>query len=92
MKNIQLEGRPWMVIATNGFGAKIQSEPKQKEGYWYIYQLYTTCFLEFKNLEDLKECITFLDKKDSYWNYDPITILKSGSHKHFMDLVYKENK
>lgn len=88
-----LEGRSWMDIAINKFGAKILEEPRQEEGYFYIYQVFTTCFVEFKNLNTLKECIKYLDNNDKYWNYDPYTILKSGKHNHFMELEkIKKNK
>ena len=74
-----LEGRLWMQLAADKFNAKRVAHPK--EGKHYIYQLYTTAYVEFETLEELHNCKEWLDKNDRYWNYDPVKIFSGLERK-----------
>ena len=67
-----MEGRTWHKAAMNN-GAKIV--PEIKVGFVYLYQLYTTCYAEFKTIEEADAFRDFADKNLTYWDYDGVATI-----------------
>lgn len=47
--------------------------------------IYTECFVEFESIDNLKNCIKYLDSNVDYWDYDAYGIYKSQPHRHYTD-------
>lgn len=71
-----MEGRGWHNIARNR-GAILR--PSMKHGKVYLYQLYTTCFVEFENMEAALEFRKYADENIAYWDYDPVATLDTNN-------------
>ena len=71
-----LEGRGWMENVFKNFDAIPVG--KMKRNKYYLYQLYTTLFIEFKTIEELENCKKWLNENDEYWNYDPVATLDTS--------------
>lgn len=67
-------------------GAKLK--PYMQLGNWYIYQLYTSCFVEFDTLDKLLDFRRYADKNIPYWDYDPVCIINTNDSK---DIEYWKN-
>ena len=74
-----LEGRCWMDTAIK-HGGKIVglNDIKRDSGKFYLYQIYTTCFIEFNSMDELKSCVEILNKEEKYWDYDPVLKLSAN--------------
>ena len=70
-----MEGRPWCRIARE-HGAKLVSE--MVPGKVYLYQLFTTCFVEFDTVEKAQAFREYADKNLPYWDYDPVAMIDTN--------------
>lgn len=67
-----MEGRGWHKVAAER-GAKLR--PDMQRGKVYLYQLYTTCFVEFETVEQAKMFCQYADQNLRGWNVDPVVII-----------------
>lgn len=75
MSEIVMEGRDWHRTARE-HGAKLV--PKMKPGKVYLYQLYTTCFVEFDTKEAAEKFRAFADTNLGWWDYDPVATIDTS--------------
>ena len=74
-----LEGRRWMDTAIKHGGKVVGlSSITRDSGKFYLYQVYTTCFIEFNSMDELNSCVEILDKEEEYWDYDPVLKLSAN--------------
>ena len=76
IKGDVMEGRGWHSVARNK-GAILR--PSMKRGKVYLYQLYTTCFVEFENMEAALAFRKYADENIAYWDYDPVATLDTNN-------------
>lgn len=70
-----LEGRSWHKIAQEqGFPLR----ESMSIGKIYLYQLYTSIFVEFNDIESAKNFRKYMDYIDRYWSYDPVALLDTN--------------
>lgn len=70
-----MEGRGWHSIAREK-GAVLR--PNMQRGKVYLYQLYTTCFVEFESMEAAIAFRKYADENIAYWDYDPVATLDTS--------------
>lgn len=70
-----LEGRKWHKVAKDN-GHPLRGD--MQRGKVYLYQLYTTIFVEFDTVEDAEDFRKYLDSTLSYWDYDPVATLDTN--------------
>lgn len=75
-----MEGPSWYQEAREKFQAGIVG--KMQRGKAYLYQLYTTCFLEFNTLEEAKACYTWAEENVLYFGYDPVSVIDTSNPEH----------
>lgn len=66
-------GPGWYGKVRDKYGAKIVEEMVPDKAY--LYQLYSTCFLEFGSLEAAKSYYDEGKREDPYFGIDPVTII-----------------
>ena len=49
-----------------------------QRGKVYLYQLYTTCFVEFDTLEQATAFRRYADENIEYWDYDPVATIDTN--------------
>lgn len=70
-----LEGRGWHKTAReHGFPLR----ESMSIGKIYLYQLYTSIFVEFNDIESAKNFIKHMDSIDKYWSYDPVALIDTN--------------
>lgn len=72
-----MEGPSWYQEAREKFQAGIVG--KMQRGKAYLYQLYTTCFLEFDTPEEAKVCYEWAEENVLYFGYDPVSIIDTSN-------------
>lgn len=75
-----MEGPSWYQEAREKFQAGIVG--KMQRGKAYLYQLYTTCFLEFDTLEEAKACYTWAEEHVEYFGCDPVSVIDTRNPEH----------
>lgn len=75
-----MEGPSWYQEAQDRFHAGIVG--KMQRGKSYLYQLYTTCFLEFDTLEEAKACYEWAGENVLYFGYDPVSVIDTSNPEH----------
>lgn len=75
---VVMEGRSWHKEAAER-GAVIR--PNMQRGKFYLHQLYTTCFVEFDTLEQVRRFRQYADENLPYWNYDPVATIDTNDEK-----------
>ena len=70
-----MEGRGWHKVAAE-HGAKLR--PDMQRGKVYLYQLYTTCFVEFDTLEQARAFRQYANESLEYWDYDPAATIDTN--------------
>lgn len=75
-----MEGPSWYQEAQDRFHAGIMG--KMQRGKAYLYQLYTTCFLEFDTLEEAKACYEWAEENILYFGYDPVSVIDTSNPEH----------
>ena len=70
-----LEGREWHRIAQAN-GHPLRGD--MQRGKVYLYQLYTTIFVEFDTVEAAEDFRKYLDSTVDYWDYDPVATLDTN--------------
>lgn len=73
VKRELLEAPCWYGEARDKYGAKIVEEMVPDKTY--LYQLYSTCFLEFDSLDAAKSYYDEGKREDPYFDIDPVTII-----------------
>lgn len=73
VKRELLEAPYWYGKARDKYGAKIVEEMIPDKAY--LYQLYSTCFLEFDSLEAAKSYYEEEKKEDPYFDIEPVAII-----------------
>lgn len=73
-----MEGRYWHKVALEH---GITVRPNMRKGKIYLYELYTTCFVEFDTLEQVNEFRAYADKNIPYWDYDPVIVIDTNDEK-----------
>ena len=71
-----MEGRSWHGVARDEFGAKLRHS--MQRGKVYLYQIFTTCFVEFDTVEAAQTFRDYADANLEYWNYDPVTLVNTS--------------
>lgn len=71
-----MEGSSWHKIAMDN-GAKLR--PNMQKGKFYLYELFTTCFVEFDTLGKLTEFRCYANKNIPYWDYYQICIINTNN-------------
>lgn len=71
-----MEGRFWHKIAQDEFGAKLR--PDMQRGKAYLYQMFTTCFVEFDTVEAAQNFKDYADANLEYWDYDPVSLIDTN--------------
>lgn len=74
-----MEVDTWQLVAEKR-GAKIRENLRL--GKYYLYQMFTTCFVEFDTLGQLTEFRCYADKNIPYWDYDGITVINTNNPYH----------
>lgn len=70
-----LEGRKWHQVAKeNGYPLR----GAMQRGKVYLYQIYTTIFVEFDTVEAAEDFRKSLDCTFPYWDYDPLATLDTN--------------
>lgn len=75
-----MEGPSWYQEAQDRFHAGIVG--KMQRGKAYLYQLYTTCFLEFDTLEEAEACYEWAEENILYFGYDPVSVIDTSNPEH----------
>lgn len=70
-----MEGSGWHKVAAER-GAKLR--PDMQRGKVYLYQLYTTCFVEFDTLEQARAFRQYANENLKYWDYDPVATIDTN--------------
>ena len=70
-----MEIRGWHPVAAER-GAILR--PYMQRGKVYLYQMYTTCFVEFENMEAALAFRKYADENLPYWDYEPVTTLDTS--------------
>ena len=70
-----MEGRSWHKAAAER-GAKLR--PDMQRGKVYLYQLYTTCFVEFDTMEQARAFRQYANENLDYWDYDPVATIDTN--------------
>lgn len=70
-----MEGSGWHKVAAER-GAKLR--PDMQRGKVYLYELYTTCFVEFDTLEQATAFRRYADENIEYWDYDPVATIDTN--------------
>lgn len=70
-----LEGRHWHKVAKAN-GCPLRGD--MQRGKVYLYQIYTTIFVEFDTVEDAEDFRKYLDSTVPYWDYDPVATLDTN--------------
>lgn len=70
-----MEGSSWHKVAAER-GAKLR--PDMQRGKVYLYELYTTCFVEFDTLEQATAFRRYADESIKYWDYDPVATIDTN--------------
>ena len=70
-----MEGRGWHKAAAER-GAKLR--PDMQRGKVYLYQLYTTCFVEFDTMEQARAFRQYANENLEYWDYDPVATIDTN--------------
>ena len=70
-----MEGRGWHKAAAER-GAKLR--PDMQRGKVYLYQLYTTCFVEFDTLEQARAFRQYANENLECWDYDPVATIDTN--------------
>lgn len=70
-----VEIRGWHPIAVER-GAILR--PYMQRGKVYLFQMYTTCFVEFENMETALEFRKYADENIPYWNYEPVATIDTN--------------
>ena len=70
-----MEGRGWHKAAAER-GAKLR--PDMQRGKVYLYQLYTTCFVEFDTLEQARAFRQYASENLECWDYDPVAMIDTN--------------
>ena len=73
-----MEGSRWHGIAQEK-GAILR--PDMQHGKVYLYQLFTTCFVEFETLADATAFRDWANANLPYWNYDPVATIDTNDPK-----------
>lgn len=74
--DIMMEGRSWHRIARDDFGAKLR--PDMQRGKAYLYQIFTTCFVEFDTVKAAQDFRDYADDTLEYWDFDPVTLIDTN--------------
>lgn len=75
-----MEGPSWYGKARDKFGARIVGKMVLDKAY--LYQMYTTCFLEFNSFDKAKECYDWGEANVDYFGYDPVAIIDTSNPDH----------
>ena len=70
-----LEGRKWHRVAKEN-GYQLRSD--MTLGKVYLYQIYTSIFVEFDTVEAAEDFRKSLDCTFPYWDYDPVATLDTN--------------
>ena len=70
-----LEGRQWHKVAKEN-GLPLRGD--MQRGKVYLYQIYSTIFVEFDTVEDAEDFRKYLDSTLPYWDYDPVATLDTN--------------
>lgn len=70
-----MEGRGWHKAAAER-GAKLR--PDMQRGKVYLYQLCTTCFVEFDTLEQARAFRQYANENLECWDYDPVATIDTN--------------
>lgn len=70
-----MEGRDWHKAAAER-GAKLR--PDMQRGKVYLYQLYTTCFVEFDTMEQARAFRQYANENLECWDYDPVATIDTN--------------
>lgn len=76
-----MEGPSWYQEAREKFQAGIVG--KMQRGKAYLYQLYTTCFLEFDTLEEAKDCKTWAENHPEMCGHGLIALIDTTDEESF---------
>lgn len=79
-RNDWMEGPSWYGEARDKFDARIVGE--MVLGKAYLYQLFTTCFLEFSSFGEAKKCYDWGVDNVDYFGYDPVAIIDTSNPDH----------
>ena len=75
MQRPAMEGRGWHKAAAER-GAKLR--PDMQRGKVYLYQLCTTCFVEFDTMEQARAFRQYANENLEYWDYDPVATIDTN--------------
>lgn len=75
MEGPAMEGRGWHKAAAER-GAKLR--PDMQRGKVYLYQLCTTCFVEFDTLEQARAFRQYANENLECWDYDPVATIDTN--------------
>ena len=70
-----MECRPWHMVARD-HGAILR--PYMRLDKVYLYQMFTTCFVEFNTKEEALAFRKYADENIPYWDYDPVAVIDTS--------------
>ena len=68
-----LEGRFW-----HKFCKPEQIKDSMQKGKVYLYQMYTTIYVEFDTVEEANVFRRWIQTVDEYWDYDPVATIDTN--------------